>query len=152
MKKIFWILVIALLGIQFVPRPKKNSSAETGISPIFQSNSAILAILKNSCLDCHSNNTNYPWYASIQPVSMWINHHIEEGKEELNFSEFHTYSIKKQQHKLKELVEQVEEGEMPMSSYTLIHRSAQLTATEKKILIDWTNSQILPTKTKVEQE
>jgi hypothetical protein len=78
---------------------------------------------------------------------MWINHHIKEGKQELNFSEYQTYSIKKQQHKLKELVEQVEEGEMPMTSYTFIHRSAQLTEAEKKTLIDWTNSQILPIKT-----
>lgn len=147
MKKIFWIIAITLVGIQLIPRANKNSSAETSISPVFQSNPAVLAILKKSCLDCHSNHTNYPWYASIQPLSMWINHHIEEGKEELNFSEFHTYSMKKQQHKLKELVEQVEEGEMPMNSYTLIHRSARLTEAEKKTLIDWTNSQILPIKT-----
>ncbi len=152
MKKIFWIIAIVFIGIQLIPRPKKNTSAETIISPVFQSNDTVLAILKKSCLDCHSNNTNYPWYASIQPLSMWINHHIEEGKEELNFSEFHSYSQKKQQHKLKELIEQIEEGEMPMSSYTLIHQSAQLTGAEKKTLIDWTNRQILPTKTDADQE
>ena len=142
MKKIIGIICLIFIGLQFIPRPQKNISAVSSISPVFQSNPTVLAILKKSCLDCHSNNTKYPWYTTIQPLSMWINHHIEEGKEEMNFSEFETYSLKKQQHKLKELVEQVEEDEMPMSYYTLIHKTAKLTPEEKKTLIDWTNSQI----------
>ena len=151
MKKIVGIVCLVFIGLQFIPRPKKNNAAVSGISPVFQTNPRVLAILEKSCLDCHSNNTTYPWYASVQPLSMWINNHIEEGKDELNFAEFHTYSLKKQQHKLKELVEQVEEGEMPMSSYTLIHRSARLTSEEKKTLIDWTNNQISPYKPNDEQ-
>jgi hypothetical protein len=88
-------------------------------------------------MDCHSNNTNYPWYASVQPLAWWIDHHIEEGKGELNFSEFASYKPKKARHKLDEVAEQVEIHEMPLNSYTFIHAEARLTAAERKLLSDW---------------
>jgi hypothetical protein len=79
----------------------------------------------------------YPWYASIQPLGFWLDHHVEEGKGEINFNEFASYRIGKQNHKLKEVIEQVKEGEMPLSSYTLIHKNAVLSETEKAQLIQW---------------
>ena len=85
-------------------------------------------LLKNSCYDCHSNQARYPWYTNIAPVSWWIKHHINEGSEHLNFSEWGSYSSRKADHKLKECVEMLEESEMPLSSYVLMHSDAALSS------------------------
>ena len=98
------------------------------------------AILKKACFDCHSNNTVYPWYSHIQPIGFWLNNHINEGKEELNFSEFNSYENKKARKKMEKVISSQEKGWMPLSSYTLIHKDATLTSTEKTIIIDWAKS------------
>jgi hypothetical protein len=97
-------------------------------------------LLKNSCYDCHSNQASYPWYTNIAPVSWWIKHHINEGSEHLNFSEWSTYSSRKADHKLKECVEMLEESEMPLSSYVLMHGDAALSAEQSKQLTDYLSS------------
>ncbi|MCB0699927.1 MAG: heme-binding domain-containing protein [Chitinophagales bacterium] len=140
-KKILWVILAIIVVIQFI-RPSKNVSevpSENDIRVHYAVPSNVLAILKRSCYDCHSNNTNYPWYTNIQPVGWWLNNHIEEGKDELNFSEFATYSTKKAAHKLEEVAELVEENEMPLESYTLMHGDAVLSADEKEMLINWAN-------------
>jgi hypothetical protein len=88
--------------------------------------------LKSSCYDCHSNKTNYPRYSKINPVGMWLNHHIEEGKAELNFSNFAAYDKKNLDHKLEETAEEVAEGHMPLPSYTLVHADAKLSQEQVK--------------------
>jgi hypothetical protein len=93
--------------------------------------------LKKACYDCHSNNTRYPWYAEVQPVAWYLDHHVQEGKGELNFDAFLTYPYKKQDHKLEELIETQQEGSMPLTSYTLIHRDAKLTQQQRQEIIDW---------------
>ena len=97
-------------------------------------------ILHTSCYNCHSNNTNYPWYSYVQPVGLLLEHHINKGKAELNFSEFGTYSLRKQKSKLKSMANQIEKDEMPLSSYTLIHRDARLSKDSKKVLVDYFNA------------
>lgn len=97
-------------------------------------------ILKNSCYDCHSNQPAYPWYTNIAPVSWWIKHHINEGSEHLNFSEWSTYSSRKADHKLKECVEMLEESEMPLSSYVLMHGDAALSTEQVNKLTAYFNS------------
>lgn len=94
-------------------------------------------ILQTSCFDCHSNNTNYPWYSYIQPVRMFMDSHINEGNGNLNFSEFGTYAKRKQKNKLKGIIEEIKEDEMPLSSYTLIHKEAILTQENKAALLSW---------------
>ena len=86
---------------------------------------------------CHSDNARYPWYTEVQPVAWYMQHHINEGRAELNFSQFATYSPKKAHHKIEEVEETVSEGEMPIYSYTLMHSEAKLTNEEKKIIINW---------------
>ena len=95
------------------------------------------AVLKRSCLDCHSNNTEYPWYNNIQPVAWFLDHHVQEGKGELNFNEFATYSPKKARHKMEEVGKAVTEGWMPLDSYLWIHHDAKLSSEEAKLLADW---------------
>jgi hypothetical protein len=141
-KKILLGLLLLFVVIQLF-RPEKNKSEVeqvNDISKVYQVPTEVGQLLKISCYDCHSNNTNYPWYANIQPVAWWLNNHITEGKRELNFSEFATYSPKKQAHKLDEVAELVSGGDMPLSSYTVIHGDAKLNNDQKKQLVDWANS------------
>lgn len=140
MKKIILLFVVIIVALQFIPAPPKNEGVAQQVNDIQHAcsmDTAVYALLERSCFDCHSNHTNYPWYSGAQPLAMWIGHHIEEGKEELNFSAFGTYSSKKQYHKLEEITEQIEEDEMPLASYKIIHRSSVLSNQEKQIIIRW---------------
>lgn len=138
-KKIATALLIILIAMQFY-RPEKNI-AEGEYVAAFEAETkpskAVQQILETTCYDCHSANTVYPWYNNIAPVSYWLDDHIEEGKEHLNFSDWNNYSAKKKDHKLEELVEEVEEGEMPLNEYTWTHKEAKLTADQKNLLMDW---------------
>jgi len=144
MKKLFLILLIIFVIIQFF-RPTKNiatdaSAFKNDIATVFIVPDSVHQILQASCYDCHSNNTLYPWYNNIQPVAWWLNHHIKEGKRELNFSEFASYPIRRKYRKLDALIKEVKSDGMPLSSYTLIHRYAILSPDQKNTLINWATS------------
>ena len=142
-KTLLYTIFIALLLVQLYPRPKKNVSTEAGsndIAAVHQVSADVMEVLKTSCYDCHSNNTVYPWYSTIQPVALFMGNHVDEGKRELNFSEFGRYSVRRKYHKLEEINEQIKEGEMPLSSYTLIHRNAKLNENQKLLVANWAES------------
>ena len=127
-KKILKALVLLFVLIQFY-RPVKNISTVTPITDFLLSSKAddlTSGLFKNTCYDCHSNNTKYPWYNNIAPVSWILADHVDEGKEELNFSEWTTFSDKRKNHKLEEIVEMLEEGEMPLKGYLIMHSEAKL--------------------------
>ena len=139
MKKTLLIILSLLVLIQFI-RPSRNINSEISsneISGHYSVPENVKSILKRSCNDCHTNNTIYPWYSNIQPVGWWLQYHINEGKKELNFSEFGSYPTKKQNHKLKEIVETIEKNEMPIDSYLWTHKEATLSAGDSKIIMDW---------------
>jgi hypothetical protein len=139
LKKILFVVVIIFVAIQFY-RPARNMSkavSTNDITNVHPPSSEVNNILQKACNDCHSNNSYYPWYTNIQPFGMWIQDHIDEGKSELNFSEFKTYTAKRQAKKMHEIEDMIEENEMPLYSYTIIHRNAKLTAIEKQQLIAW---------------
>lgn len=141
-KKIGLTVLVLLVAIQFI-HPKKNISQEISASDITNVRTVpndVLHILKTACYDCHSNNTVYPWYNSIQPLAWWMNKHINNGKRHLNFSEFGNYDTKKANHKLDEVIETLEKDEMPLFSYVIIHRDAKLSDAQKKLVIDWAKS------------
>lgn len=130
-------LLIALVVIQFI-RPDKNNSGYEGITAFktdTRPTEEVLSILEKNCFDCHSNQTTYPWYAEIAPISYWLDDHVVEGKKHFNMSSWDKYSIKKKDHKLEELIEEVEEGEMPLNSYTWIH--GDLSSNDKELLLQW---------------
>ena len=138
-KRTFQILLLAFIVIQFI-RPAKNRAegiSNNDISKIYAVPADVETILKSSCYDCHSNNTVYPWYAEVQPVAWWLADHIKDGKKELNFSEFASYRIGRQYRKLEEVNKQVKEGEMPLESYTMIHKDAVLTQAQKLSIASW---------------
>lgn len=140
-KKIFISLLLILVAIQFVqPKKNKTSAAQPNdIGIAYSTPDDVNVILRKACYDCHSNSTNYPWYASIQPIAWWLDHHIEEGKRELNFSEFAAYKTKRKIKKFNEIAGEVTDDEMPLSSYTWIHKDAILSKEEKNTLINWAN-------------
>lgn len=143
MKRFFKFLVIGLLVLfvlaQFYPHPKPNDSGNNthSISTVHLVPDSVQLLLRTSCYDCHSNSTYYPWYYKIQPVAYWLGNHIDEGKRELNFSEFGNYGISKQFNKLRGIAHEIEDGEMPLTSYTLIHTNASLSDAQKKTITSW---------------
>ncbi len=141
-KKILIALLVIFVIIQFF-RPSKNISAgqqANNIETKYAVPADVKIILEKACYDCHSNNTQYPWYNNIQPVAWWLKRHVDEGKRELNFDEFTNTALRRQYHKLEEVEEQVKEGEMPLPSYTWIHKNAILTDVEKNALYAWVSS------------
>ncbi len=141
LKKIAFALIIVFVGIQFIPTTRNESKEvfSTDFITTFNAPAKIGDLLKTSCYDCHSNNTNYPWYNKVQPISWFLEGHIEEAKEELNFSEFGDYSNRKRKSKLKSIISQIKDDEMPLSSYTLMHKDARLSESEKLDLQNWLN-------------
>lgn len=138
LKKVLIVLLVLFVAAQAF-RPAKNNSSDTSkdISKSYVVPENVKTILAKACNDCHSNNTKYPWYAEIQPVAWWLNDHIKDGKKHLNFNEFDGYRIARQYKKLEECMEEVKDGAMPMSSYTIIHKEAKLTDDEKQTLFTW---------------
>jgi Haem-binding domain len=135
-------LAIGFVAIQFI-RPAKNIGIVQGpnhISSTYPMPHSVNLIVQKACNDCHSNNTFYPWYSNIQPIGWWLANHVNEGKQELNFSEFATYRIRKQYRKLEEIDTEVQDNKMPMKSYTITHGNAKLTSAEKVTLSTWANA------------
>ena len=109
--------------------PEKNQGNLATIEPFLVETNPpedVKLILKETCFDCHSDYTRYPWYNNITPVNYWLNGHVEHGKEELNFSKWTEFSEKRKDHKLEEIMELVESKEMPLNSYTWTHKEAKL--------------------------
>ena len=122
-------------------QPARNESYEqeltANFTKMYDVPKNVETILRTSCYDCHSNNTNYPLYSYIQPARFFMEEHIKDGKKDLNFNEFGKYSKRKQENKLEAIIKQIKSDEMPLSSYTMIHKNATLSATQKKEIINW---------------
>jgi Haem-binding domain len=140
-KKIILAFGIVFIAIQFI-QPARNKSGQVlpnDFTKIYIVPSNVQAILQNACYDCHSNNTSYPWYSNIQPMAWMMKRHIDNGKEKLNLSEFGSYSSRRQISKLKGIANQIKDDEMPLSSYKMMHKKANLIKEEKGLIIDWMN-------------
>lgn len=139
LKKIGLILLAIFVIIQFFRIDKTNPEiiAENDFLYAVGASDDVARIIKTSCYDCHSNTTQYPWYSNVAPVSWLLKDHINEAREELNFSEWETYNITKKANILEEAIEEIEEKEMPLFSYTITHSSAKLNDNQLKLLIDF---------------
>ena len=138
-------ILAILVIIQFI-RPEKNLSGDNtyDVSTKYSMTHEVKTLLHNACYNCHSNKSEYPWYSNIQPVAWWLQNHIDEGKEHLNFSEFTNRRIAVQNHKLEEVIELVEKKEMPLKSYTWfgLHPEANITDAQRQVIIDWAKEQM----------
>ena len=136
------VLAILFLAAQFVRPDLTNPSVdpEQGLQASVAVPENVAAILKRSCSDCHTNETTHPWYAQVTPVNWWLKNHIDEGRREMNFSVWSTYSDRRKSKKLEEICEQVESGEMPLPSYLWAHRDAALTKEDAQLLCEWSRN------------
>ena len=138
-KRIAIMLLIVLVGIQFVPTMRNQSDTipRTDFMLVNDVPETIQKKLQVSCYDCHSNNTQYPWYNKVQPVTWFLEGHIKEGKAELNFNEWDSLSNRRKKSKLRSIIKQIESGEMPLDSYTLIHKDAKFSKEETNEIINF---------------
>ena len=145
LKKVLIGLGIVFIIIQFI-RPDKNESNDltNDIATKYPVPDDVNQLLQVSCNDCHSNKTEYPWYANVQPVAWWLNDHVVDGKKHLNFSDFTKMPLFVQNHKFEEVVEMVEDNEMPLPSYTYfgLHSKADLSEEQRVKIIAWAKSQM----------
>ena len=141
-KKILIIVFFIFLLMQLY-QPARNESFEqeltANFTKMYDVPKNVETILRTSCYDCHSNNTNYPLYSYIQPARFFMEEHIKDGKKDLNFNEFGKYSKRKQENKLEAIIKQIKSDEMPLASYTLLHKNAIVTPAQKEEVINWIN-------------
>jgi hypothetical protein len=109
----------------------KTIQAHTRMTP------EVAAILDRSCNDCHSYQTRWPWYSNVAPVSWFVIGHVNDGRDDLNFSDWAQYSQSEQRNYLKKMCREVEGGEMPLQSYLWLHGNAKLSGKDVKVLCDW---------------
>jgi hypothetical protein len=145
MRTIKWILLvigIIFIAIQF-KQPERNKSAQAqaaDISSVLTVPDSVKYLLHVACYDCHSNNTNYPWYSYVQPVGWFLARDITHGRGDLNFNEFGSYNQRRKLNKLEGIADNIRENEMPLKSYKLMHKDARLSDSEKTLLINWTQA------------
>jgi hypothetical protein len=125
--------VAAILFAQLIAVPRTNppSEGELAAPP------SIAGIIRRACYDCHSNETRWPWYGRVAPVSWIVAHHVTAGRRQLNFSEWGVYLPRTRRHKLAWMARAVREEQMPPGSYRLIHPAARLSESDRAALVHW---------------
>jgi hypothetical protein len=142
-KKTIWIsLVVIFIVIQLIPsgRPDVIKDNPNDLIRNVQVPEKVQQMLRAACYDCHSNESIYPWYAYVAPVSFLVSRDIRVGREELNFSDWKTFDKIEQAKLLDKITEEVDEGEMPMAIYPPLHPEAKLSADDRQRIIDWADS------------
>jgi hypothetical protein len=137
------LLVVLVVGIQAIRPARTNPpvdesqtiNAKTQITP------EVASIFDRSCRDCHSNKTVWPWYTNVAPVSWWLSNHVSDGRRSMNMSEWSKLPNDRQERKLRQICDEVQDGNMPLSSYTPMHPAAKLSDQDKKTLCDWTEKE-----------
>jgi hypothetical protein len=139
----FVVLACLFLLAQLIRPARTNPITDQGLSLESQLHvdPQVSIILDRSCNDCHSNNTRWPWYSNIAPVSWWMVGHVNDGRRDLNFSEWGNYDKRKQSRRLGQMCELAKSGVMPLGSYTPMHSASKLSGDDLRALCVWTNSQ-----------
>ncbi len=130
------VLVAVVIAIQLVPVERSNPP----VIGDFDGPAEVATVLRASCYDCHSYETDWPWYSHVAPVSWLVAHDVEEARGRLNFSLWRSYDAKRQERLAEEIWEEVEEGEMPLPAYLLAHADARLSEVEKATLHAWSSA------------
>lgn len=132
-KRILVGSLVILIGLQFIPVDRTNPP-ERGqpVVPL-----QVQVVLRRACYDCHSNETVWPWYSKIAPVSLLLARDVKKGRKELNFSTWENYAGRRRQRKLREMVKEVDRGKMPPAYYVPLHPAAKLSAADRGLIINW---------------
>ena len=129
-------LAVVFLLMQFKQPDRTNPPVESEINAPAE----IAAILERSCYNCHSHETDWPWYSYVAPVSWWVGEHVEHARGDLNFSQWPVLEFEELEHMFHEIDEQIAKGEMPLNSYLILHSEARLNDEEKAALRSWAQS------------
>lgn len=131
----FWFSAVLALFLvaQLVPVERSNPP----VTQRLEAPPEVDGLLRRACMDCHSNETVWPWYSRVAPVSWLVARDVREGREHLNLSAWDRYDAGEQAEKLEEMAEEVEEGKMPMKIYLPLHPEARLTEQERALLVRW---------------
>jgi len=135
-KKVGLVVVAILVGIQFVPVDRTNPPVEADL----EAPAELTEVLRTACYDCHSNETRWRWYSYVAPVSWLVAHDVDEARSELCFSDWDLMEERERDEMREEIWEEVEEGEMPLLIYRLVHPSARLSPEQRSVLREWTRS------------
>ncbi len=141
-KYLFIVIILAMVAIQFF-RPDRFYSAEMtpdDINKKMQIPGNVQGIFKRSCYDCHSNQTFWPWYSNIAPVSWLVADDVTKGRKKMNFSEWGKMSQPKQEKKLTDICDEITDDKMPLPKYLVIHKDATLSKADKDAICGWINS------------
>lgn len=130
------IAVAFFAAIQLVPVSRTNPPVQSNVP----APAAVDSILRRACYDCHSNETRWPWYSRVAPISWWLAEHVEDGRQDLNFSEWPTFDFEAQELAFDDMVEQLKKDKMPPRSYRLGHPEARLDERERAVLLEWAAS------------
>ncbi len=138
-------LIAVLILLQFF-QPERNIAPinpELDMLEVTEMDKSMADLIRNACYDCHSNQTFYPWYSRISPLSLYLNKHIVWGKEDLNFSEYGLLDKADKIGLFADFCDVLDAGTMPLQSYTLIHKNARLTQKERESLCSWSEDEAL---------
>jgi len=136
-KLVLGILVVAIVLIQLVPVERENPLVKGEVS----APDPVMEVLRGSCYDCHSNETVWPWYSRVAPLSWLIAGDVEEGRSHLNFSEWESLTDEDRADAMEEIWEEIEEGAMPLPIYLRMHPEAVLTEPQREVLRRWLEGQ-----------
>jgi hypothetical protein len=135
------VCVLVGLAIQ-VMRPARTNPATDPTRTIAAHvavPAAVQAIVARSCVDCHTNDTRWPWYSGVAPISWFVIGHVNDGRRVLNFSDWSTHGQRAPGPPLDKVCKEVQSGGMPLSSYLLIHQDARLSPDDISVLCAWAN-------------
>ena len=132
-----FVLLAAGLGIQLIRPDRRNPPVNPAHSLLPKAPPAVSAILDRSCRDCHSNETRWPLYSQVAPMSWMVASHVHDGRDRFNYSEWTTYDSDEQDKFLGSMCSLPRRGRMPLPSYLWIHRDAKLSAGDIAVLCDW---------------
>lgn len=140
-----WIgtaLIVGAAGIQLVRPARTNPVTDRSRTLMAMTSVGRDAelVLERACRDCHSNDTRWPWYSNVAPVSWFVIDHVNHGRRHFNYSEWAKYDGKERERLLKNVCELVRKGEMPLPSYTWMHRDARLSDADVAVMCGWTAS------------
>jgi hypothetical protein len=135
----FVVFVVAIQAIRPARTNPPTDETRT-IAARLPVNVEAAVVLKRACRDCHSNDTTWPWYSNVAPMSWLVIDHVKSGRRHFNYSEWGGYGPDKTRKLLHDICEEVQDGSMPMGSYTLVHRDARLSDADVQALCSWTKS------------
>lgn len=141
-----WILLAALavFGLLQLTNVAHTAPVVTPGHDLLSTNAPpaeISGMLRSACYDCHSYETHWPWYGHIAPVSWWLDSHVRDAREHLNFSEWPHDDAQRAAKKWRHIADTVRDGDMPLPSYLKLHKAARLTDEQRKSLADWADAE-----------